>query len=711
MSVTDEIKAKLDIVNYVQQFVPLKKAGRYYKACCPFHAEKTPSFVVNPDNQTWRCFGACAEGGDVLSFAMKQNGWTFSEALQELGRQVGIETRQLSPEQKQQHDRMDHLRGLLKITAELYHDYLMNTVEGEGARRYAVEKRGFSNETLTKFLIGSAPPGWDGLLRELKHYGYSEDDMLQAGVIVRNDKGRLFDRFRNRLMIPIRDDRGRIVGFGARALDADDNPKYLNSPQSVMFDKSRTLFGLDTAKRAIRDSETAIIVEGYMDAISAQQAGFMNVVAQMGTALTEAQLKLIAPRYAKKIILALDSDAAGQNATMRSLEVARQTLQADYAGRMSVDIRILQNPDAKDPDDLIRESPDRWRGMVENAMPVTDYVIMVETGHLSAQASIQEREAVARRVLPLLVASENDLYRQDSIQKLAVKLHIPERDLLQWAQTQRGSSPTQSPSVDEPPDYPASHYDDADAPPELDDYAYPDGEADAGHVLHGAASEPSTRRARSASPQVQPPRSERAALEAYCLRGLILNPEMWYSINGKFRELAGTQQDLLRGPLAELGIEDFFQAEYREVMRVLRDAISQDDTDVITYCRTEMNAALTADFERLLAHELDGLQERLKRRFMGDAASSWKQHERRVVAYVDPALELLEKALRLRLGRLQRESQEIQFLQLEAQLDAQANTQNAHDSQQSQVLFLAMLLHKAMRLLDAEIARCRTGLL
>ena len=230
-------------------------------------------------------------------------------------------------------------------------------------------------------------------------------------MAVKNEAGRVYDRFRNRLMIPIRDDRGRVVGFGARALDPEDNPKYLNSPQTALFDKSHTLFGLDTGKTAIRDSETVVIVEGYMDAIQAQQAGFKNVVAQMGTALTETQLKLVT-RFAKKIILSLDSDAAGQSATMRSLETARATLQADYSGRLSVDMRVLQIPGAKDPDDLIRETPERWTELVANALPVADYVIEVEMATLPPNASVQEREAVARRLLPILLASENNLYNQ-----------------------------------------------------------------------------------------------------------------------------------------------------------------------------------------------------------------------------------------------------------------------------------------------------------
>jgi DNA primase len=298
MSVTDEIKSRLDIVNYIQQFVPLKKAGRSYKACCPFHNEKTPSFVVNPETQTWRCFGSCAEGGDLFSFAQKYHGWAFPEALQELGKLAGVEVQQQSAGQKQQAERLDALRGLMQAAADYYSDQLQYAGD---VMQYVQARRGFNDETIQIYGIGYAPEGWQTTLDYLTQLGYAEDDIVEVGLARRSDTGRVYDYFRHRLVIPIRDERGRVIGFGARALSDEDNPKYLNSPQTVLFDKSRTLFGLDRAKRAIRDSETAVIVEGYMDVIQAHQAGFLNVVAQMGTAMTEAQLKLLAPRWAKRI--------------------------------------------------------------------------------------------------------------------------------------------------------------------------------------------------------------------------------------------------------------------------------------------------------------------------------------------------------------------------------------------------------------------------
>ncbi|NJR12546.1 toprim domain-containing protein [bacterium] len=263
-----------------------------------------------------------------------------------------------TPQQKQQHEADERLIGMLKTAADLFHQHLFaNTSDAKETLRYVREKRGFSDETIQQFQIGYAPQQWQWLHEALSKIGYSEHDLIEGGLMSRNDAGNTYDRFRHRLMIPIRDERGRVRGFGARALKAEDSPKYLNSPQSSLFDKSRTLFGLDRAKRSIQDMGYAVIVEGYMDAIQAHQAGYTNVVAQMGTALTEAQLGLLVPRNTQKIILALDADQAGQNATRRSLEVARQTLKADYAGRLTADIRILHIDDAKDPDDVLRETP------------------------------------------------------------------------------------------------------------------------------------------------------------------------------------------------------------------------------------------------------------------------------------------------------------------------------------------------------------------
>lgn len=674
MSVTDEIKARLDIVNYIQQYVPLKKSGRNYKACCPFHAEKTPSFVVNPDNQSWRCFGACADGGDIFSFAMRHHGWEFVEALNTLGDLAGVEVRKRSPEQKQRDEHLDKLRGLLDSAAQIWHDHLLkgDTSEAEQARAYVFGKRGLTEETVRRFRVGYAPPGWQNMHDALRDIGYDEADILEAGVTTKNDKGNVYDRFRNRIIIPINDHRGRVVGFGGRVLDPDDIPKYLNSPQTPVFDKSQVLFGLDLGKDAIRKDDRAVIVEGYMDVIQAHQAGFMNVVAQMGTAMTDTQLKLLAPRYASKIIMALDADDAGQNATRRSLETARQTLVADYTGKLSIDIRVLQIPGAKDPDDLLREDPDRWQSLVDNAMPVADYVIQMETANLPDTATMQEREAAARRVLPMLVASENNLYKQDNIQKLALKLRIAERDLLQWSQENRPQAPP-APSREDVP--PPLDYDELEPPPFDEDDFDAIFEDDALGIL--------------------PPRVDES-LETYCLRGLLGTPELLYQVNRTFRALAGEKQALMHGPLCDFGPEDFSRSEYRALVTVYMMAIDQHEMDVLDYMAAHLDAALQQHLKLLLMGESERVRVRVgNRRFSGDFITLWKKHERRHYS-TSQEVEFLGNILKLRIERLNRARTELEFMQKDAQAEKDLSTAISLGGQ-------IILSNEALRLLQKEI--------
>jgi DNA primase len=678
MSVADEIKARLDIVSYIQQYAPLKKAGRTYKACCVFHSERTPSFVVNPDTQSWRCFGACAQGGDVISFAMKFHNWSFGEALRELGKQVGVEVEDQTPEQRQRGERLDVLRGLMNTIAEAYHHYLLDpqNAKAASALKYAREKRGFSDETIQRYQIGYAPDDWHSALNYLREVGYTEDDILETGMASRNDAGKIYDRFRDRLMIPIRDERGRVIAFGARALNPDDNPKYLNSPQTPLFDKSRVLFGLDTAKNAIRDSETAVIVEGYMDAITAHQAGFGNVVAQMGTAMTEHQLKLLVPRWAKKIIMALDSDAAGQNATRRGLEVARNALLEDYTGKLSVDMRVLSIPGAKDPDDLIRESPQNWAELVDNALPVADFVIMMETQALPANASVQEREAAAQRLLPLLLASENNLHKKDNLQKLALKLRILERDLLAWAEEQRRIETAKPPRPVQPveeleaPEFPPLDYDSVE-PPAFEDEGY--------------------QVPRPVRVVKKAPPSKDAALEMDCLRALLKQPETFYQINRKFRELAANDTKLVSGPLGDLCADDFSQSDYRALMSALERAMEQDETEVHEHLRLHLDSTLHGTLDQILVDDLDNLMPRL--RYSSEDLSVIKKQSERFYASVDPIAELVRQALRLRNRRLQREREELYFLHVEAQ----ENTQDYSEQ--------VSLSVRAKKLIDAELQR------
>jgi DNA primase len=440
MSVIDEVKSRLDIVEVVSSYIPLQKSGRNYKALCPFHAEKTPSFIVFPENQHWHCFGACSEGGDIFTFVMKREGWDFRTALEELARRAGVELRPRTPAQVQAEEEADRLRELLAETARYYHHLLRHAAEAEAVRAY-VARRGLSDETVNQFLLGYSLPGWDNARAYLTEEGYTVEELIKAGLLVqREDTGSTYDRFRDRLMIPIRDVQGRVIGFGARTLDPEGVPKYLNSPQTSLFDKSHTLFGLDLARQAIRREDRVVIVEGYMDVMQAHQAGFVNVVAQMGTALTEPQLRQL-QRYTKRLVLALDPDAAGVQATLRGVEVAQEALEqewepvfdprglAGYEGRLGVEIRVLHLPSGQDPDDLIREDAQRWVTLVDEAVPVVDFYLRILLEGLDLEDT-KAKAQVVDTLLPVLQAVANPVEREDYAQKIARTLRVDARAVL-----------------------------------------------------------------------------------------------------------------------------------------------------------------------------------------------------------------------------------------------------------------------------------------
>ncbi len=438
MSVVDEVKARIDIVELVSEYVNLRRSGRSYTGFCPFHSNvRTPSFVVFPDSQRWHCFGACGEGGDVFNFVMKQEGWDFRTALEELARRAGVELQPRTPAQVQAEEEADRLRGLLDATARYYNHLLRHAPEAKAARAY-IAKRGLNDETVERFLVGYSLPGWDGARAYLTERGYTVEELVKAGLLVqREDSGSTYDRFRDRLMISIRDPKGRVIGFGARTLDPEGVPKYLNSPQTAMFDKSHTLYGLDLARQAIRREDRAIIVEGYMDVMQAHQAGFANVVAQMGTALTEPQLRQL-QRLTKRLVLALDPDTAGVQATLRGVQVARETLEQQWEpvfdprglvgheARLGAEIRILQLPRGQDPDDLIREDAERWTALVEAAVPVVDFYLQVLVEGLDLDDT-KAKSSVVDTLLPVLRAVANPVEREDYVQKIARVLRLDTR--------------------------------------------------------------------------------------------------------------------------------------------------------------------------------------------------------------------------------------------------------------------------------------------
>jgi DNA primase len=358
-----------------------------------------------------------------------------------MAQRAGVTLEEDQPVNKEKRAAHNKQAGLLQAAANYFHQLFLYAPQAEGARQY-VARRSLNEETIEHFALGFALDSWDDCRSHFNMQGYSDQELLAAGLLTENpDKGTKYDRFRNRLMIPIRDVDGRIVGFGARTLEKDGIPKYLNSPQTDLFDKSHLLYGLDGAKRAIREARQAVIVEGYMDVMQAWQAGFRNVVAQMGTALTEQQLRLL-KRYTKQFVLALDADAAGAKATLRSLQVARETLDREvevkfdahglvqHEGRLQADIRVITMPEGKDPDNIIQENPEDWPKLVAQAKPVVAYVIGVTTEGLDMNDA-KGKTAVAQQVLPLIKDIQDPIERDHYWQQLARALRIDERALRQ----------------------------------------------------------------------------------------------------------------------------------------------------------------------------------------------------------------------------------------------------------------------------------------
>ncbi len=446
MDEVEEVKARLDIVDVIGQYVQLQKAGRTFKALCPFHDERTPSFVVSPERQSWHCFGACGTGGDVISFVMRKEGLEFPEALRLLAERAGVrlERRVVSEEQDRQRER---LFAANEAAAQWFRNLLVNSEAGRPAREY-LERRRIDATTAEAFLLGYSAPGWEAALEHLRERGFANAELLAVGLAIEGERG-LHDRFRGRLMFPIWDAKGRVIGFGARSLDeglpaGDSGPKYINTSQTALFDKGGVLYALDRAQGGIRREGRAIIVEGYMDAIAAHQHGFDNVVASMGTALTERQVRLL-KRLTGEIVLALDPDAAGSEATVRSLDVVRDALRAPEADEatstvvtfwrglvraqevVSVDLRVALLPQGRDPDQLIREDPDLWRELVSSAPPLLDY--RFEAAKASHDLSTARGRAQAvQELIPLVGAIINDVVRRVYVQKLSRLALLSERE-------------------------------------------------------------------------------------------------------------------------------------------------------------------------------------------------------------------------------------------------------------------------------------------
>ncbi|MDD4858950.1 MAG: DNA primase [Dehalococcoidales bacterium] len=419
MSAIDEVKQRTDIVAVISQYTALKKAGRNFTGLCPFHSEKHGSFFVFPERQSWHCFGACATGGDVISFVMKKEGLAFGEALRLLADKAGVSLPE-KPGQAEKKEEKDELYQINQASAEYFHNLLLNSPAAEKARRY-VAGRGLSSQTIIDFQLGYSPDSWESLKQHLTQIGYPESSLLKCGIIIEAENGKTHDRFRNRLMFPIKDARGRNIGFGARALD-DAMPKYMNSPQSPVFDKSSVLYGIDRAARAIREQDRAVIVEGYMDVIMAHQYNINNVVASMGTSITETQV-LTLKKLSKNLVLALDSDTAGEEAMLRGV---------GHENTLGAEVRVVRLPEGKDPDEVIKEDLKNWDSLINQAQPIMDYTIDMITAKLDLSQPGDKSLAV-ERLLPAIAAMEDVVRQAHYVQKLArlvsVSAHVLETAL------------------------------------------------------------------------------------------------------------------------------------------------------------------------------------------------------------------------------------------------------------------------------------------
>lgn len=572
MSSIDEVKARIDIVDLVSETVQLRRSGKNYTGFCPFHSNtRTPAFVVFPDTGTWRCFGQCNEGGDIFSYVMKKEGWDFSEALKFLAEKAGVELKPPTPQEQAAAEEHDHLRALLEEAVTFYRHQLLNTPAGKAALEY-LNQRGTKDETVEVFGLGYAPDSWDSIINHFTSRGYSEGDLLETGLVSERDSGGIYDRFRHRIVFPIRDARGRMAGFGARILNPEDVPKFLNSPQTAIFDKGNLLYGLDRARKAIRIENQVIIVEGYLDVIALHQAGYRNVVSPMGTALTVQQLSLL-KRYTRRLVLALDSDAAGDKATMRGLQLARQTLDREtdpvfdargllgHEARLKADIRVTTLPEGMDPDDIVNRDAEEWERILANARPIVMHVM--ET--LAANQDLDDpkvKDEIAAQVLPLISdvpsAIERDTYRQ----RLARLLRVDERALVAGrSRVRRRRSPRRF-RASEGYEAPAQHVDPA--------IAFTTGS-------HG--------------------------LEAHALGVLLRRPDLLYKVDRKLQEEG----------LSRLSVDDFQHADHQTILRLLRESVDQDMSEPLNYVMNSLSLPMMEIADDLLARteKLDPNEERV----------------------------------------------------------------------------------------------------
>lgn len=436
-----QIKDRLDIVDVVSKVVILKKSGGNYWGCCPFHNEKTPSFSVSPAKQIYKCFG-CGEGGDVFSFLMKTNNQSFAEVIKEQAEILGVELPHSFDKSGDNKDVKEQIYACMKETAIFYNKTLLEN-KNSAAYKY-IEGRGMGDEVISSYLLGFAPNAYDEIQKLFKNK-YSDEILEKAGLLIKRDNGKGYlDRFRNRLIIPIFDEKGNVAAFGARAIDEGQNPKYLNSPDSPVYNKSHILYGLYQAKEAVKENDSIVIMEGYFDVISAQVNGVKNAVGACGTALTDSHVKLIS-RYtqSRRIYLAFDSDNAGKKATERGAAVIKEAFvglgnikqfDENYASvssdRYSCELRVVVPPEGKDPDEFIRENgAEAYMKVLDEAPLLIDFQVDSVLNQKKAGMSPIEKNNIVKQVLPYLLEINNNIIQDEYIKLVSAKLDIDENSL------------------------------------------------------------------------------------------------------------------------------------------------------------------------------------------------------------------------------------------------------------------------------------------
>ena len=415
MQPSEEIKSRLDIVDVIREYIQLQAAGVNFRAKCPFHREKTPSFVVSPEKQIYHCFG-CGEGGDIFSFVMKMEGIEFVEALRLLAPKAGVALKKQNPEAASKRNK---ILDMLDLSRRYYHKIFLEQAVAQNAREY-IKKRALSADTVEEWQIGYSPDSWDMVGNLLKTKGYKENEIFVAGLIVKSNKSnRFYDRFRGRIMFPINDVNGNTVAFSARVSPekeaVEKMGKYINSPQTPVYDKSKILFGLDKAKLEIKKEDLAIVVEGQMDAISAHQAGFKNVVASSGTALTTEQIQLL-KRFSNNIALAFDMDVAGKMAAERGIREAMN---------FEMNIKIIEVPNGKDPDDCIRKNPNDWVLAVKNAKSMMEYYFAKTFARLDL-SKLDDKRGAAKILLPIIAGLKNVVEKDHWLKELSNRIDVSE---------------------------------------------------------------------------------------------------------------------------------------------------------------------------------------------------------------------------------------------------------------------------------------------